>query len=338
MTDAGTDPVPHPDGGPGSSPPRSPEGGPGLRATGERIDALIDALAAGGPAGAHRARERAEELVRVVADLYGAGLERLLEIAHDSGRLDEELLARLADDDLVAGLLTVHGLHPYDVSTRVEQALDGVRPYLGSHGGDVELLEVTQEGVVRLRLLGSCDGCPSSAVTLELAVQDAVEAAAPEVVSIEVDTSTGAGGTLIPVESLRVRIGLGDRPAAAGSSWQPLPGVAALAPGQATTAEAGPLRLLVCRVGHDLFAFRDSCGRCAASLEGALPVRRLGGAAGEALLTCPACGAHFGVREAGACLDDPDAHLDPLPLLVEDGEACVAVPATSATSAGAVPA
>ena len=87
----------------------------------------------------------------------------------------------------MASLLLVHGLHPYDVETRVEQALDGVRPYLGSHGGDVELLGVTDDGVVRLRLLGSCDGCPSSSVTLKLAVEEAIEAAAPEVDGIEVE-------------------------------------------------------------------------------------------------------------------------------------------------------
>ena len=50
---------------------------------------------------------------------------------------------RLATDDLVASLLLVHGLHPHDVERRVSDALDRVRPYLGSHGGDVDLLEVT---------------------------------------------------------------------------------------------------------------------------------------------------------------------------------------------------
>ncbi len=60
------------------------------------------------------------------------------------GRLDDDLLDRLAADDLVASLLAVHGLHPYDVETRVARALDGVRPYLGSHGGDVELLGLSR--------------------------------------------------------------------------------------------------------------------------------------------------------------------------------------------------
>ncbi|MEO5711145.1 MAG: NifU family protein [Nocardioidaceae bacterium] len=313
---------------------------PDLRVTGERIDLLIDAVAGagGGPVNPARSRERAEELVRVVTDLYGAGLERLLEIVHESGRLDDELLGLLAADDLVASLLLVHGLHPYDVPTRVEQALDSVRPYLGTHGGDVELLEVTAAGAVRLRMLGSCDGCPSSSVTLELAVQDAIEAAAPEVSSIEVETPSADGGavvgagTLIPLDALRSRLDAGAGAAGpgaeAGGSWHTLTAATALAPGAAAIERAGGATLFVCRVGQDLFAFRDACARCASSLSGAAPERRLGGAAGDALLTCPSCAAHFDVRRAGACLDVPELHLDPLPLLVEGLAVSVAVPAT----------
>ncbi|MFD4776143.1 NifU family protein, partial [Streptomyces sp. NPDC058427] len=133
---------------------------PDWRATGERIDTLIAASGSGGAV----ARERSEELVRLVVDFYGAGLERLLDLVYEQGRLDDDVLAALAGDELVASVLLVHGLHPYTVETRVEQALESVRPYLGSHGGDVELLDVTEEGAVRLRLLGSCDGCPSSSV------------------------------------------------------------------------------------------------------------------------------------------------------------------------------
>src|SRR4051812_49684686 len=107
-----------------ASPVREPGDRPDPRATGERIEVLLEAAAAGGAV----ARERAEELVRLVADLYGAGLERLLEIAFNCGRLDDELLDRLAADDLVAGLLAVHGPHPYHVGTRGARALDGGPP------------------------------------------------------------------------------------------------------------------------------------------------------------------------------------------------------------------
>lgn len=297
----------------------------GVQAAGERIEVLLEASATGGV----MARERAEELVRVMADLYGAGLERLLDLLYDKGRLDDEALAVLADDELVGSLLLVHGLHPYDVTTRVEQALERVRPYLGSHGGDVELLEVTADGVARLRLLGSCDGCPSSSVTLTLAVEGAVEAAAPEVTRIEVDTSATDGeaaGPLIPVESLRSRLAAPET--MANASWEDVPGLADLAPGAVAGFRVSMQPVVACRVGSDLYAFRDRCARCESGLSGGTVSRRLGGTAADAVLRCPDCHGHYDVRRAGACLDDDTLHLEPLPLLVNAGVASLALPVT----------
>lgn len=294
-----------------------------LRAVGERIDVLLDASGSGGVV----ARERAEELVRLVADLYGAGLERVLEVMHDAGRLDEEVLAALAADDLVASLLLVHGLHPYGVTTRVEMALESVRPYLGSHGGDVELLGVSESGVVRLRLLGSCDGCPSSSVTLKLAVEGAIEAAAPELTAIEVEDAPAepAGDGLISVDALWSRVS----PAAEGQigTWHPLSEIEALAVGDVLVQDVAGTAVLVCRLGADLFAYVDGCARCEASFAGAALARRLGAAVGEAVLRCPGCRAHYDVRRAGACLDDETLHLSPLPLLTTNGTSQVAVTA-----------
>ncbi len=69
------------------------------RSVGERIERLLDASAASGP----MVGERAEELVRLVVELYGAGLERVLELAYEAGALSDDLLDALADDDLVSG-------------------------------------------------------------------------------------------------------------------------------------------------------------------------------------------------------------------------------------------
>jgi Fe-S cluster biogenesis protein NfuA len=119
------------------------------------------------------AREKATQMVEALLDLYGEGLARVL------AGLGEAEATALADDELVSHLLLLHDLHPVDVGTRVARALDEVRPYLGSHGGGVELLGIA-DGVAHVRLEGTCNGCPSSAATLRHAIEDAVARAAPD--------------------------------------------------------------------------------------------------------------------------------------------------------------
>jgi Fe-S cluster biogenesis protein NfuA len=153
-----------------------------LRAVGDRIEQLLDELhTTAEPA----ACALAQELLRLVTELYGGGLERVVVLAREDA---PELVDRLLADELVASLLLVHGLHPESVTARVEQALESVRPFLATHDGDVELLDVDEDaGAVHLRLLGSCDGCPSSAVTLRDAVERAIVEAAPEITVIDVE-------------------------------------------------------------------------------------------------------------------------------------------------------
>lgn len=286
--------------------PDKPQDDAQWRTAGDRIQNLLDASAAGGAA----ARERAEQLVREVTDLYGAGLERMLRTAVAA---NSDLAEAFAADDLVASLLLVHGLHPHNVVRRVSDALDSVRPYLGSHGGDVELVEVDGDAV-RLRFSGSCKSCPSSAVTLELAVEDAVRAAAPEITSIEVVAAQpDSGSGLIPPESLLTRVHLNGHPSTA---WQPATELADLAPGEVGGFLVAGTTALACRVGDEVLAYRDRCPNCTDSLAGA----RLN----DAVLRCPRCDAGFDVIHAGAGIDVA-AHLDPIPILVRDGVLSIAV-------------
>jgi Fe-S cluster biogenesis protein NfuA/nitrite reductase/ring-hydroxylating ferredoxin subunit len=277
------------------------------RTAGDRIQTLLDASSSGGAA----ARERAEQLVREVTDLYGAVLERMMDVAVAA---NPELADRFAADDLVASLLLVHGLHPHDVERRVSDALDSVRPYLGSHGGDVSLLGV-RDSVVRLQFQGSCKSCPSSSVTLELAVEDAVRAAAPEIESIEVVAAEEASSaSVIPAESLMTRVHANGHRATA---WQPVPELAELHEGEVGGFWVSGTTALVCRVGGDVLAYRDRCASCTGTLAGA----QLSGA----VLRCPGCGAGFDVVHAGAGVGG-DSHLEPIPVLVREGVLSVAVP------------
>jgi Fe-S cluster biogenesis protein NfuA len=172
------------------------------QAVGERIESMLDELRSTADP---RVRAKAEELLGLVTDLYGAGLARIMELVQQEA---PELAQRLVDDQLVGSLLVVHDLHPEDLEARVAGALATVRPFLADHGGDVELLDVDANvGAVHLRLLGSCDGCPSSALTLQQAVERAILEAAPEIVTIDVEPPTDRGAA--------VPISMGRMPAAA---------------------------------------------------------------------------------------------------------------------------
>ena len=132
------------------------------------------------------ARSSALALVQALMDFHGEALDRLMEVVASRGEPGYSIFNKFSADELVSNLLLLYGLHPLPLEERIAQALEKVRPHLDSHGGNVELLSIT-DGVVRLRLEGTCRGCPSSAETLKLAIESAIYAAAPDVVSIEAE-------------------------------------------------------------------------------------------------------------------------------------------------------
>ena len=193
---------------------------------------------------------------------------------------------------------------------------------LAGLGGDVDLLEI-DDGVVRLAFKGSCKSCPSSAVTLELAVEDAVRAAAPEISSIEVVTAepTATATGVIPAESLLAHVhsdGSNISNGRGATTWHPVPELAELAPGEVAGFVVAETTILACRVDNQTFAYRDHCPVCDDSLAGS----QLHGA----LLRCARCHADFDVVHAGAGVaDESGGHLDPIPLLTRDGLLSVAM-------------
>jgi Fe-S cluster biogenesis protein NfuA len=150
----------------------------------EELIQAVDAIADEVP------RTQARELVEALLELQGAGLERLMEIIYESGLSGQAMIDELGRDELVSSLLLVHGLHPLDLESRVRKAIEAVRPRLAQHNGSVELVSVTPEGGVKLRLEGNCHGCSSSLLTLKSTIEKAIYAAAPDVTSLDVE---GAG-------------------------------------------------------------------------------------------------------------------------------------------------
>jgi Fe-S cluster biogenesis protein NfuA/nitrite reductase/ring-hydroxylating ferredoxin subunit len=256
------------------------------------------------------AREAATEVVAALLDLYGEGLARIVDLAAAEDR--DRLADAMSGDELVSHLLLLHDLHPVPVETRVRGALEEVRPYLESHGGDVELVAI-EEGIVRLRLEGSCDGCPSSAMTLKLAIEEAIHKAAPEIEQVEADgAAPQAGNGLIQLEvagGTRKSGGGGASPADQ-RAWGTAGALPELSSGGTLVKPVAGEPVLFLRLEETFYAYRPVCPACGASLEGAA-------LSGE-LIACPACEERYDARRAGRSRDAADRHLVPVPLLVDE--------------------
>lgn len=268
---------------------------------GERIEQLLTELErTAGPT----TWPRVEELVRRLVGLSGEGLARLLAHARAAGADEAALRDRLDTDDVLGGLLLLHGLHPRPLEERVERALDRARTYLGAHAGGVELVGIDPHGVARLRLLGTCDGCPSSLSTVETTLRTALLEAAPEIVDLHVE---GAAHRL-PVLGAQRR----------SPRWVAAADLESLPPAGRRLLQIENRAILVLRAGDRLLAFENACGACARRLDAAL----LDGTR----LTCAACEAEFDLAAAGRAVHG-GAWLSPVPLVIDEGGPQLAVEA-----------
>ena len=262
----------------------------GERDVGEQVEALLTRI---GEQGGESAQRTGDELVRLLVGYYGDALSRAVDAIGPGATF------ALTKDPLVESLLLLHGLHPLSVDDRIEQALDRARPYLGSHAGGVEYLGVDDEDVAHLRLSGSCDGCPSSTVTVQMTIEQAVLGVAPELAGIDVE---GVAHDDKPLLQIGMRPGITPTPVWRHPSAPDLPDEGTVS-GLVLDGHA----VVVVRLGETYYAYTDACPSCSGSLAGA----RLDGD----VVSCPACAARFDVRLAGRSTDGSGRRLEPLPLL-----------------------
>ena len=318
----------------------------------ERLDAAEPSLT----------KELAEGLVGALVQMYGAGLEHVVSSLQLTGEAGREMLEAIASDPLLATMLLIHDLHPVPLRERVDAALEQVRPYMESHGGDVELLSL-QAGVARIKLRGSCSDCAASTVTLELAIKQALEAAAPDLEALEVEgmqpvpagSVPAASGPALPLHEdgaadLPIHH-VGGAPAAAGGLELPMMGAGA--PFNGDGAGKVPTGLGVPAGSAPTPSWRELASLDALS-DGELTGAEVAGAAlvvanvsgtllayrdrcagcGAALhdgelrdgaLRCVGCSRTFFLPRAGRSLDEERLQLEPVPLLREQGSVKVAL-------------
>ncbi|CAA9474268.1 MAG: hypothetical protein AVDCRST_MAG12-1026 [uncultured Rubrobacteraceae bacterium] len=252
-----------------------------------------------------RTREEVFALLEGVDILHRQGLGRLLDLVTDLG--GSGLAERVSQDPVVRTLLEMYDLPEADERTQVERALEGVYPYFKSHGGKLEVLGV-EEGRVRVRLSGSCEGCPGTATTLERVVEEALREGFPGFRELVAEEP--------PPPATGRPIQLGRKPQRR-PRWVSVGRLEDLEPGEIRALRPEGTALLLVRLDGEVYAYRNGCPPGSAL---ALHLGRLEGST----LVCPWHGCRYDVR-TGKREDDGEGGLAALPVAVGDGEIKVAV-------------
>ena len=211
----------------------------------------------------------------------------------------KELLFSLLEEPAVYASFLMHGIIKPDISVRVVQALELVRPYIKSHGGDVELVRV-EDQVAYVRLMGACTGCSMSAVTLRDGVEEAIKQHVPEIQRVEV----------VPDEVSPGFIALEEVTLIDEAGWIQGPPAADVEEGKLYRLQGEGYDILLVRKDNALYAYKNACAHMGLPLDGGLLQQEV--------LMCPWHGFQFDIT-TGECLTSPQAQLEPYPLRVQEG-------------------
>jgi Fe-S cluster biogenesis protein NfuA len=155
----------------------------GFRGDIQRIGALVQEIELiADPA----VRATAKDMVQSLMDLHGATLEKALDIVAEAGDPGMAIIDRLGKDSLVSSVLILYGLHPDDIATRVEKAVDRLRSQLRKQGCEIQLLGVN-DGAIRIHVEAGSHTCGSTAKTVQAAVEEAIYDTAPDLVSLVIE-------------------------------------------------------------------------------------------------------------------------------------------------------
>ncbi len=277
-------------------------------------------------------REKALDLMQIILKLHGEALRRIL-MTFESLPLKSDIYARMLGDEVIRAILTVHDLLPEELETRVAKAIEELRPFLISLGGDVKLLSV-DDGHARLRLMRNGNGAPPLAA-LKLEIEKVLDVAAPDLLGIDIE------GMAEQIEATaKAAAMLGAMIAPARSETPPAKLVQIKRPRPDTTSVSGTwvsvvralgfedahfkviaydeINLLVCKLDGEFYAYRNACA--------AEPKRPLDDALFDSpMLTCACHGYGYNLARAGACAEKPELRLQSLPLKVEEDKVKVAL-------------
>ncbi|MFB9981694.1 NifU family protein [Mesorhizobium newzealandense] len=237
-------------------------------------------------------RSAVEAYRRAIEDLNGEALRRLVQA------LKEEPAALAAmkqavTDEVVYAVLRRHNILKPSLSERVGAALDGVRPMLASHGGDVELVSV-RPPAIEVRFVGACDGCPASALTFHAGVKKAIEEACPEISDIiQIKSMSNAADN----DSVRFV-----SPFALGAvgGWHLVCRLDEIPLGGISTLVVGGQDVILSRQDAIVSCFQNACAHLGIPLDS--------GDVEQGIITCPHHGFQYDLS-SGECLTAPEVAL-----------------------------
>ncbi|MEM1264171.1 MAG: NifU family protein [Pseudomonadota bacterium] len=198
-------------------------------------------------------------------------------------------------DEVIYAVLRYHDIVKASVQERLEQALDSVRPYLATHGGNVEVVQFSAPETVTIRLLGSCDGCPAAGLTLSEGVEKAIKDYCPEITQIhKAKGGAAAAPTEQPINFVSPFAN------AADSGWMYAVDIEEVPEGDIKCIDLDGHSLLFSRVDQRVTCFENACSHLGMPMDS--------GSVINGILTCPHHHFEYSLQ-SGECLTAPEVQL-----------------------------
>jgi len=246
------------------------------------------------------ARMKALDLKKAIEAFHEHALRKLVRVFRET-EAGRELLLKAVEDPAIYAVFLMHGIIKQDLFTRVAAVLEEVRPYMRSHGGDVELVKV-EGAVVYVRLQGACSGCSLSAVTLKSGVEEAIRARVPEIEEVLMVEDEVTSGYMPPDA-------MDDAGELEQKGWLKGPSISELEEGKPIPFASSAGDILLVRLGGKVMAYRNQCPHMGVPLDG--------GFVDESVITCPSHGFRFDLT-TGECITAPHVQLEPFPVRLKE--------------------
>jgi len=228
-------------------------------------------------------------------DLNKEAFARLIRVVKESPQA-MTALKQAVSDEVVYAVLRYHGLIKASLQERVEAALDSVRPYLDSHGGNVELVSLTPPDSVVIRLLGACDGCPASSLTLSEGVEKAIKEHCPEINSIK---KAKGGAAAKQVDGMPVHF-VSPFARSEDTGWVYAAQLDDIPENNIKVVTVSGNEVLLSRFGEKVACYQNACAHLGMPLDM--------GEVNNGILACPHHGFEYSL-ETGECLTAPEVQL-----------------------------